>query len=63
MENITQGHWIFATIFAFSFVCYLIWSYRKELKLNKIHYRGSSLFILSVIVIAFVIYVFRGYMK
>ncbi|MDC3029821.1 hypothetical protein OA183_00325 [Flavobacteriales bacterium] len=63
MENITQGHWIFAAIFAFSFVCYLIWSYRKEIKLHKIHYRGSSLFILSVIVIAFVIYVFRGYMK
>ena len=41
MENITQGHWIFAAIFAFSFVCYLIWSYRKELKLNKIHYRGK----------------------
>ena len=36
MENITKGHWIFAAIFAFSFVCYLIWSYRKELKLNII---------------------------
>ena len=63
MENITQGHWVFAAIFAFSFTCFLVWSYRKELKLHKIHYQGSTLFVLSTVVLAFLIYVFRGYMK
>jgi hypothetical protein len=63
MENITQGHWIFAAIFAISFVSYLIWSYRKEIKINQIHYKGSILFIFSVVILAFLLYVFRGYMK
>ena len=63
MENITQGHWIFAALFAFSFVCYLVWSYRKEIDINKIHYKGSILFIFSVVILAFLLYVFRGYMK
>ena len=35
MENITTGHWIFAGIFMLAFVGYLIWSYRKDLKLHK----------------------------
>lgn len=63
MENITQGHWIFAAIFALSFVSYLVWSYRKEIKLNRIHYKGSILFVFSVVILAFLLYVFRESLK
>ena len=63
MENITKGHWIFATIFALAFISFLFWSYRKEIKLNHIHYKGSTMFILSVVVLSFLLYVFRNYMK
>jgi membrane protein CcdC involved in cytochrome C biogenesis len=62
MEHITSGHWIFALCFAIAFVGYLIWSYKTEVKLNRIHYKGSILFIFSVIIFAFLVYVFRGYM-
>ena len=63
MENITNGHWIFAAIFAISFVGFIVWSYLKDLQLHKVHYKGSSLFLLGLIVLAFLIYVFRGFMK
>ena len=39
MENITTGHWIFAGIFAIAFLIYLFISYRKDLRLHKIHYK------------------------
>ena len=63
MEHITKGHWIFAALFAVGFIGFLIWSYRKDLNLHKIHYKGSSFFLLTVILIAFLLYVFRGLMN
>jgi hypothetical protein len=59
MENITTGHWIFAGIFMFLFVGYLIWSYRKDLKLHKIHYNGSFYVLAGIIVVLFLFYVFK----
>jgi len=43
MENITRGHWIFAAIFALSFIGYMIYAYRKDLKMHKTYYRGATL--------------------
>ena len=63
MDNITTGHWIFAGIFAVAFIIFLVWSYIKDYKLNKTHYKGSSLFLLSIILIGFLLYVFRGFMQ
>ncbi len=63
MENITKGHWIFAAFFALFFIFFLIWSYRKDLKIHNIHYKGSSLFLLSLILISFLLYIFRGFLN
>ena len=63
MENITSGHWIFAIIFAVVFVSYLIYSYRKDLKLHKIHYRSGGIQVLLFVVITlFVLFVFKRIM-
>lgn len=62
MENITSDHWVFAICFAIAFVSYLIWSYVKDFNVNRIHYKGSVLFVFSVVIFAFLAYVFRGYM-
>ncbi|MCH1533554.1 MAG: hypothetical protein L7S65_01205 [Schleiferiaceae bacterium] len=63
MENITTGHWIFAGIFAVSFLIYLFISYRKDLKLHKIHYKSGGIQVLLLIVITlFVLFVFKGLM-
>jgi hypothetical protein len=59
MENITTGHWIFAGIFMLAFVGYLIWSYRKDLKLHKIHYNGSFYVLIGIILILFLFYIFK----
>ena len=59
MENITTGHWIFAGVFMLLFVGYLIWSYRKDAGMHKIYYHRSSLVLVALIVILFVIFVFK----
>ena len=63
MENITTGHWIFAGLFAISFLSYLTYSYRKDLKLHKVHYSGGGIQVLLLIVITlFVLFVFKRIM-
>lgn len=59
MENIGTGHWIFAGIFMFAFIGYLIWSYRKDLKLHKTHYSGSINILVGIIVVLFLFYIFK----
>lgn len=59
MENITTGHWIFAGIFAVAFIGYLIWSYRKDIKLHRTYYQGASLFLFGLVILLFVIFIFK----
>ena len=60
MENITTGHWIFAGIFAVVFLSYLLYSYRKDLAMHKVHYRSGGIQVLLLIVITlFVLFVFK----
>ncbi|HAP71463.1 MAG TPA: hypothetical protein DCQ41_03255 [Cryomorphaceae bacterium] len=63
MENITTGHWIFAGIFAIAFLSYLVYSYRKDLKLHKVHYSEGGIQVALLIVITlFVLFVFKRIM-
>lgn len=62
MENVTTGHWIFAGIFLFLFVLYLIWSYRKDIPLHRIHYGGASLVLVGIIVLLFLFYIFKRFL-
>jgi hypothetical protein len=59
MENITTGHWIFAGVFMVLFMGYLVWSYRKDLRVHKLHYSGVLYFFGSLVVVLFLIYVFK----
>jgi len=40
--DITPGHWIFAGIFAVAFIGILIWSFRKDSKINSTNYGNSG---------------------
>jgi len=63
MENITTGHWIFAGFFAIAFLSYLIYSYRKDLKLHNVHYKSGGIQVMLFIVITlFVLFVFKRIM-
>ncbi|MCH8553554.1 MAG: hypothetical protein LAT76_00215 [Schleiferiaceae bacterium] len=59
MKNITTGHWIFAAIFAIAFVGFLFWSYTKDKPMHKIHYRGNFVVTLVLIVIFFLLFIFK----
>jgi len=37
----STGQIIFAIIFAISFIVFIVFSYRKDAKLHKLHYKGS----------------------
>jgi hypothetical protein len=59
MENITTGHWIFAGVFMLFFIAYLIWSYRKDLKLHRTYYGGAFYVLIGIVLVLFVFYVFK----
>lgn len=59
MKNITPGHWIFAGIFAVGFIGTLIWAYWRDIKITKVHYRSVSFFTLALLLVLFLMFVFR----
>lgn len=59
MKNITPGHWIFAAVFAVLFVGVLIWAYAKDRPINRVYYSRSLYFTLAILVVLFLLYVFR----
>ncbi len=62
MENITTGHWIFAGIFMTIFLGYLVWGYRKDLKLHRMHYQGSLYVLAGIVLFLFVFYVVKQFL-
>jgi len=63
MENITSGHWIFAALFVVIFISGMIWSYRNDLKLHRIHYRGTWIILLVLIGGMFLIYLMKDFLR
>ncbi len=59
MENITTGHWIFAGLFFIVFFGYLLWGYRKDLKMHRLYYGNAVYVAVAIIVILFGFYVFK----
>ena len=58
-QVITPGHWIFAGIFVVLFIGVLIWAYVKDRPISRRHYTRSVFFLLSIILVLFLLYVFR----
>lgn len=46
----SKGQWIFALFFIIIFAGVLIWSYRKDFKLHKLHYKNTSIVVLLVLI-------------
>jgi len=49
--NITQGHWIFAAVFAVVFVVGMVFAYREDIKKRPDFFKGSFRFVLGVLVL------------
>jgi len=52
----SKEQWIFAVFFVVAFTIFLIFSYRKDLKIHQKHYKGSLYVLLSFFL--FVIFLF-----
>lgn len=59
MENITQGHWIFAGIFFVTFVTAMVWAYRNDIKRIGKHYKRVWLILISAGVIYAIVFMFN----
>mgnify|MGYP006266949357 CR=1 FL=1 len=62
MENITTGHWIFAGIFMVAFIIFLVWSYRKDLKMHRRYYGNAIYVLVGIVMVLFLFYVFKRLM-
>ncbi|MDO6738395.1 hypothetical protein [Wenyingzhuangia sp. 2_MG-2023] len=54
----STGQWYFAIFFVVAFTIAMIWSYRKDLKRHKIHYKNTAIqvFLYGILVtVAFII--------
>ncbi|AOW20517.1 hypothetical protein LPB138_07435 [Urechidicola croceus] len=47
----TSGQKIFAVFFIIAFILIMVWSYRKDLKLHKIHYKNVFVIVLAIILV------------
>ena len=56
--NVGKGHWIFALVFIFIFVLGMLWAYRSDLQINRLHYKGSYKIIFGIISVLLVVYLF-----
>ncbi len=63
MDNITPGHWIFALVFALSFIGYLIWAYMKDTQRHKVYYKRSYIVLLVVLIGAALLYLLKDYIN
>ncbi len=52
----TSGQWGFAIFFIVAFAVGLIYSYRKDLKLHKIHYKNTASVVGITVILAIVIF-------
>lgn len=47
----SSGQKIFALFFVIAFAIGMIWTYRKDLKLHKIHYKNTYVVIIAIVAI------------
>jgi hypothetical protein len=59
----TQGQWIFAGFFVVAFIIAMIYTYRKDLKLHKIFYKGSYWVLLGFLAFIGLLFVIKVYLK
>lgn len=47
----SSGQKLFALFFVVTFATVMVWTYRKDMKLHKIHYKNTYVIILSIIAV------------
>ncbi len=59
----STGQWVFAVFFVVCFTAAMIYVYRKDLSLHKLHYKGSIKVLLGFICFVFLLFLIKIYLK
>ncbi|AEW86177.1 hypothetical protein B0A78_00270 [Flavobacterium columnare NBRC 100251 = ATCC 23463] len=59
----SQGQIIFAISFFICFVILMIFSYRKDIKLHKLHYKGSFWILISFLIFIGILFLIKTTLK
>lgn len=60
---LTRGNIIFAIIFFIVFVAAMIWSFRKDRKINSQHYKNSSRILIYILLVLTALFLFIKFRK
>lgn len=55
---LTTGKMIFAAIFVVVFVVAMLWAYRKDSFINKIHFKGSPKILVITILVLLLLFIY-----
>ena len=59
----SSGQLIFAGFFAITFLLILVYSYRKDLKLHKKHYKGAFKILIGFLIFIGLLFVIKTYLR
>ncbi|HRE78854.1 MAG TPA: hypothetical protein PLL09_13635 [Flavobacterium sp.] len=59
----STGQMIFAGFFVVCFIAVMIYVYRKDVPLHKLHYKGSFKVLLSFLFFIFLLFLIKMYLK
>ena len=59
----STGQLIFAAIFLLVFVVVMIYSYRKDLKLHRKYYRGTTYILIGFIIFIIFLFLIKTYLQ
>lgn len=55
---LTTGKMIFAAIFVVVFIVAMLWAYRKDSFINKIHFKGASKVLVITILVLLLMFIY-----
>ncbi len=59
----TTGQWIFAACFLVTFIILMIYTYRKDLQMHRVFYKGNYKILLGFILFIALLFVIKFTMK
>ena len=59
----TSGQLLFAAIFVIVFIIAMIYVYRKDIALHRLHYQGSFKVLIGFIIFILMLFVIKIYLK
>ena len=59
----SQGQWIFAAFFVIAFIIIITYSYRKDLALHRVFYKGNYKILIGFLIFIALLFVIKIFLK